>query len=322
MTAYAMPRLLRHYKMKAVREVPHIYDVLKRRELLTNELLWALDMLDAREEQERHRGMFVWAERWLDRNRNPALFLDSPLLVEFLLSCKYTRILDGLSLRRNTLKYYIPPHMTVGSQKLDAFWMGVWDEPSAQRSCIAAANELYDCLGLTNWHEPEYSGPEEGEDIVIFGYIRTSDDQILTMTMDMDHIDSVINGSWVHKGALGCRESEKNRDEVSRLIRIGLAAEVYAQAFPEAVFDGPPRSSQNEVKHYKGGSRHITFTKKIRAEHCSPRTHWRRGHFRVLANERYKKNDDGSPRIIFVRDAIVGMQAEPKTEVSIDDVPG
>lgn len=57
----------------------------------------------------------------------------------------------------------------------------------------------------------------------------------------------------------------------------------------------------------------------------SPQWHLRKGHFRVLRHERYRKEEDGSPRVVWVRQAQVNPEADPaypeKKPDAIDDAP-
>jgi len=45
--------------------------------------------------------------------------------------------------------------------------------------------------------------------------------------------------------------------------------------------------------------------------HKSPEMHWRTFHFRALRDSRYKRNKNGSIRIVFVHDTIVGGTITP-----------
>lgn len=79
----------------------------------------------------------------------------------------------------------------------------------------------------------------------------------------------------------------------------------YLQAFPTLAHVGFPDNlkardmRQSEIKQ----AHHVSLHPKLQA--C-PIAHWRSGHFRTLRAERYNRNPDGSPRVIYVNPMIVG----------------
>lgn len=92
-------------------------------------------------------------------------------------------------------------------------------------------------------------------------------------------------------------------------ITASLASLIYVSAFPEALHEGPPKEFKQSAKR----SQTIVAVDKIcvrHNEHGSPCTHWRRGHFRTLRAERFSRNEDGSPRVIFVHDMLVARKGQ------------
>lgn len=92
-------------------------------------------------------------------------------------------------------------------------------------------------------------------------------------------------------------------------ISIIVAVESYIKAFPESLRSGPPRPSERiecASQFYLTRPR----DQKIIGSHGSPCAHWRRGHFRELRDDRFKKNNDGSNRIVFVHDCIVSQKGQ------------
>lgn len=97
------------------------------------------------------------------------------------------------------------------------------------------------------------------------------------------------------------------RREIFGSMAVAAMVSIYANAFPHAVRVGPPRHDRLAPRN----SYRVQAVREIQiADRCvSP--HWRSGHFRELRDERFKRNDDGTAKIVFVRDAIVNPTNQP-----------
>jgi hypothetical protein len=84
---------------------------------------------------------------------------------------------------------------------------------------------------------------------------------------------------------------------------IGLC--VFLQAFPGSLREGFPDSTK---ERFRRQNKHVrpNWIRLPEVMRASPKAHWRSCHFRALRDERYARNPDGTVRIVFVRDAIVG----------------
>lgn len=82
---------------------------------------------------------------------------------------------------------------------------------------------------------------------------------------------------------------------------------IYVSAFPETLHEGPPKGIERIINTKQFT---IALNDKLKAEsaHGTPCAHWRRGHFRELRDDRFKRNDDGTNRIVFVHDCIVAQK--------------
>jgi hypothetical protein len=79
----------------------------------------------------------------------------------------------------------------------------------------------------------------------------------------------------------------------------------YMQAFPELVKAGLPVSmKERNIRFFNGTGTCVALHPRIKA--C-PMAHYRTGHWRTLAHERFHRNSDGSIKIIYVNPAIVGF---------------
>lgn len=81
---------------------------------------------------------------------------------------------------------------------------------------------------------------------------------------------------------------------------VGLG--MYMQCFPEAVKSGPPSDLKHPSHHKYETSLTIESSPKIYGTHDSPIAHFRRGHFRVLASERFTHKRF---QTVFVRETFV-----------------
>lgn len=103
------------------------------------------------------------------------------------------------------------------------------------------------------------------------------------------------------------------QDDIAFLhIRLCMAAVVYAAAFPDCIRNGMPDDIAAPHLH---SPRTLTAAHEILegATRTSVSIHIRAGHFRCLRDERYKRNEDGTPKIVFVRQTVVAGKLTPKT---------
>jgi hypothetical protein len=90
---------------------------------------------------------------------------------------------------------------------------------------------------------------------------------------------------------------------------IGLAA--YIKAYPTCLVDGLPEGMKFSERPIGGGAkiRKIVLLDRLKKRPGSiPSAHWRRWHFRTLRDERYKREPDGSCRVIMVKESLVNAR--------------
>jgi hypothetical protein len=106
---------------------------------------------------------------------------------------------------------------------------------------------------------------------------------------------------------------------LSVYLKLATSLFVYMRAFPECVKPGIPSDmSITEMVHGGPKNKRTGFTITAPIDRATGTTlHLRRGHFRSLHDQRFKRNEDGSIKIVWVRDTVVGGKIDPYT---VEDV--
>ena len=93
------------------------------------------------------------------------------------------------------------------------------------------------------------------------------------------------------------------------LLKICLGFSAYMRAFPDCVHEGFPNSMKlRDLRHHVAGgfdgsnSCSVVTHPRLRGE-VSP--HWRQSHFRHLRDQRFKRDENGDVRIVFVSESVV-----------------
>lgn len=102
--------------------------------------------------------------------------------------------------------------------------------------------------------------------------------------------------------------------EITNCWRLFAATLLYMAAFPHLIKNGPPSDTTPlERRSILKGSDRISTISLPPEVRNAPSPHLRRFHFRTLRAERYRRNVDGSPRVIAVRQAVIGDISRSKT---------
>lgn len=124
-------------------------------------------------------------------------------------------------------------------------------------------------------------------------------------------VSHAVGDCFAEHGIISPLALDKYKDRMPNTIKkyadCILKLATYVKAFPEAIHPGPPYPDEKDrsIRQFTIGP---PKDKSIIGEHGSPCAHWRRGHFRTLRDERFKRSPDGCPKIIFVRDCIVAQK--------------
>jgi len=143
-------------------------------------------------------------------------------------------------------------------------------------------------------------------------------------TLEQMNLMSVLLESRTHLGSPLIRQ--ETADDVPRPRREGSLAfnmaafrvglEIYTGNFPDAIREGLPSDIKGKAPKYEVKPRIRTFT--YNTEHTpdvgTGSTHIRRPHWRILQDDRYTRNADGTPKIIPIPAMQVTRGIKPKTE--------
>lgn len=96
---------------------------------------------------------------------------------------------------------------------------------------------------------------------------------------------------------------------------------VYLAAFPESMRGGYPDVIRKPKKNGLFNGRDAAVRTISFPTGYDPRAaHWRSWHFRELRHERFKRNPDGSARIVLVKDAFVNTPGQPYTVKDLSQI--
>jgi hypothetical protein len=111
--------------------------------------------------------------------------------------------------------------------------------------------------------------------------------------------------------------SDEDKAIQHRLLRIVAGLSVYARAFPGAIRSGYPSEAGKKLRDRYLPSPEVSTAQapKRTGSGTERKEHYRTWHFRTLRDDRYKRDKDGRPKIVFVRDTIVGGEVIPETAV-------
>lgn len=122
------------------------------------------------------------------------------------------------------------------------------------------------------------------------------------MAIDIDYNESLEdNWKWWKK------HDVNPTPEIIALVKGLIGFLVYRKAFPEQIFDGFPLCMKAKCERHARADgvspATVRLTEKLRAV---PSAHWRNGCFKTLKADRFKRNSDGSFKIIYVNGCVVG----------------
>ena len=107
------------------------------------------------------------------------------------------------------------------------------------------------------------------------------------------------------------------QDLQATLLRTVVGLILYAAAFPDALRPGLPDAGNKELgtklvlaPHFRRSAVTLLGPTPTSAQRA---LHFRSGHFRILAHERYRRDEQGRVRVVYVRESLVGGKADAYT---------
>jgi hypothetical protein len=130
----------------------------------------------------------------------------------------------------------------------------------------------------------------------------------------VEKVDEALSKKWfehhISEGSL-LVPNQTEAELQGRILSLGMRFLAYMSAFPELVKPGLPENMKlRDKKMMPKNSRTIQMHPVIRD---SPAAHYRSHHFRTLADPRYRRDEQGNVRVVWVRPALVGGKRESFT---------
>lgn len=229
-------------------------------------------------------------EQYLIEHKTPSLFISSRELTRFIYESSYDAELLLQSMNTNP-RFYCFPQMVIDGVDL--------------QSCSAG---LFDC----DFFKPE----DRTQHILTMQYGKN----LLTnnFPLDISCVRQVVKNGVKAFPILDSDVNDQGRSRHALHVhtKLCLGACVYASAFPDYIRDGLPDLVKAPEIHKP---RILRAAPEILegATRTSVSMHIRAGHFKTLQHERFKRNEDGTPKVIFVRQTVVAGKLTPKTAVGL-----
>lgn len=232
------------------------------------------------EQEWAHCKRSVSIELWLATRNSPSVFIQSQDLVRFLFESSYSRDLFYEASILFPFSWVVFPTTSIGGINLRPCAFG-----RVGGKHIRDGYEYSFYIGLPRGIFAESIGEKDLGRLLDFDYL---------MNPRLDDLNGQTSAS------------------LKLHVRLCAAVAVYAAAFPDYIRDGLPDDVKAPELHKP---RILRAAPQILegATRTSVSMHIRAGHFRCLRDERYKRNDDGTAKIVFVRQSIVAGKLTPKT---------
>lgn len=227
----------------------------------------------------------IVVERQLLEDKTPCLFISSRELANFLHQSHYSQDLQMSAIKSVPLRWFVFPTMQIDGYDLRPVAFGkvrFYDQFAGNAVYISMPNGL-----------------------VASRYFQDAMcEQALHSNLSKEVVASRADNPMLLVA-------------VSRMMtRLCLAACVYETAFPDYIVDGLPEYISSPSIHKP--KKLIAAPEILEgATRTSVSMHIRAGHFKTLQHERFKRNEDGTPKIIFVRQTVVAGKLTPKTAVGL-----
>ncbi|MFC1601283.1 hypothetical protein ACFL34_02940 [Candidatus Sumerlaeota bacterium] len=251
--------------------------------------------------------LYEWT---LHKMGNPTIFIETPELVDALLKANFRIHHSSIILpNKKGFSYFAFPHRTVVSGvELCGCFFGT--PPSEQ---IEHALEALNCtFGTSLALGDKHANLSER---FLVG-LRNSNNGFMMRSINQSELSLAMNNG-VNQYAPDTPErcvSEGDKRLEDALFRLCAAACIYAQAFPEHVRPGYPEVKISNGTRPSRPIKTVTTLGSPQQNHGSAKClHIRNGHFRSLANKRFKRNPDGSIKVVFVKASVIGGKIEPTT---------
>jgi len=246
-------------------------------------------------------------EMWWRDAGMPTIIVEDPRLLEMMYRAKVEIVPEAINVP-GLIAFGFPRGVELDGIAIDGCMFGELD---VQESRDYATRKFVEVTGRapnfvpTGAYDPLQHNPE-GKAFYVTSMVKEQIGQSYLRTWfrkpDAAHVcdDGWVEANLANDKWLIDREYKQQRVYFKLL----YALCIYMQAFPDAVeHRGPEGVIINPPPNGFKSLQTLAMSHQI---HTSPHMHYRRWHFRTLHDERFRRNPDGTARVVFVRDAIVG----------------
>lgn len=238
---------------------------------------------------------------------NPTIFIESPMLLEALSVAKYDIDYQAISLPHGKQSVYFsfPNPCTINGVEMKACMFGRINK----KYMIHLRRTLEENTGS------RFIGADVYNDDKFFIAWTSQKNEGIWVAEHAETLQDVINQGAMAEERHG-RYLLNGEELKTSLVMMEMCAKVclYAKAFPDAIKVGFPHLAvTGEKKKKRSERRAITIMAPHESEGGSTCMHLRRGHFRSLAHKRFKRHPDGSIKVVFVRESVIGGTIDAKT---------
>lgn len=246
------------------------------------------------------------------RKGKPVLFLESQELINLIYSATYDIDFEHVCLPGDILGFSFPE-----GARLD----GVTLEPCILHRVREVGGDTHESIGIKDILEQQNVLDLKKDGTRISCTLREGFmSHRVGVMINQEHLDAALNPHPdPNNPDFPSEFSDYEAKQFSVILRLVLGTCAYISAFPECLVSGFPKTMQS--RNARILTKDLTRTKPVTLKlHPrlvgSPGAHSRVGHFRTLRDDKFKRNPDGTYRVVYVSETFVKGRAkdvDPKT---------
>lgn len=245
------------------------------------------------------------------KNGRPIIIIEDKEVAEFAYRSKLDIIPESLKVPEGIISFAFPKGVILDGIELRGCLFG---EIDIQEHIQFVKDKVKSLTGTEpDWDwDPNYQ-PKSNKAIFIITMVdepqMPGGISYLRLWFDKNDLSNIPNENWVEdnlKNEAWLKNKEYSQQRIYLKLCYSLC--ILLSNFEGCLRDGLPSGRMIDLpKVFKAQT--LSLPRKY-AERIGPQTHWRECCFRSLKHERFKRNPDGSVRVVFVRSTIVGGKSE------------